>query len=109
MNILTIDYNDKNIGEKFSESLHNSGFAVIKNHPIEQKLINKVYNDWKKFFNSNEKEKYLYDYEKQDGYFPFKSESAKDSHIPDLKESLPDNTRGKVTRRAFVELRNDVF
>ena len=86
MNILTIDYNDKNIGEKFSESLHNSGFAVIKNHPIQQKLINKVYNDWKKFFNSNEKEKYLYDYEKQDGYFPFKSESAKDSHIPDLKE-----------------------
>ena len=46
MNILTIDYNDAEIGKKFTQSLHESGFAVIKNHPIDDKLINKVYNDW---------------------------------------------------------------
>ena len=86
MNILTIDYNDKYISEKFVESLHNSGFAIIKNHPIKQSLINKVYKDWSVFFNSAEKHDYLFDYQKQDGYFPFQSESAKGNYKGDLKE-----------------------
>ena len=48
--------------------------------------IDKVYNDWKFFFNDNRKNDYLFDYEKQDGYFPFKSESAKGKDEKDLKE-----------------------
>ena len=55
MNILTIDYNDKDLAKKFTDSLHESGFAVIKNHPISQKLINQVYNDWESFFKSNKR------------------------------------------------------
>ena len=86
MNILTIDYNDAEIGKKFTQSLHESGFAVIKNHPIDDKLINKVYNDWDIFFNSNKKNEYLFDYHKQDGFFPYKSESAKGNNEKDLKE-----------------------
>ena len=86
MNILTIDYNDKYISEKFVESLHSSGFAIIKNHPIDQSLINKVYDDWAIFFNSSEKNNYLFDYLNQDGYFPFQSESAKGNYKGDLKE-----------------------
>ena len=86
MNILTIDYNDKDIAKKFTDSLHESGFAVIKNHPINQELINQVYEDWKLFFNSDKKLDYIFDYEKQDGYFPFQSESAKGNSEKDLKE-----------------------
>ena len=44
MNTLTIDYDDKNFKKKFVESLHQTGFAVINNHPINQSLINKVYD-----------------------------------------------------------------
>ena len=43
-----------------------------------------MYDDWSIFFKSNTKHDYLFDYEKQDGYFPFKSENANDSE-KDLK------------------------
>ena len=86
MNILTIDYNDSNLAKNFTKSLHESGFAIIKNQPISDQLINNVYKDWEKFFNSNKKNIYLFHPKKQDGYFPFKSESAKDNNNKDLKE-----------------------
>ena len=80
MDTLTINYNDKHFREKFVNSLHNNRFAVINDHPIDQNLINKVYDDWSIFFKSNKKHDYLFDYEKQDGVFPFKSEkNANDS------------------------------
>ena len=86
MNTLTIDYGSKNFEELFVKSLHETGFAVINQHPISQKLIDKVYHDWDVFFKSKEKHNYLFDYEKQDGYFPFKSENAYHSDKKDLKE-----------------------
>ena len=86
MNTLTIDYGSKNFEELFVKSLHDTGFAIINKHPIGQDLINKVYDDWDIFFKSEEKHNYLFDYEKQDGYFPFKSENAYHSDKKDLKE-----------------------
>jgi isopenicillin N synthase-like dioxygenase len=86
MDTLTIDYTDKNFNKNFVKSLKNTGFAVIKNHHIDDQLIEKVYSDWKKFFLSDEKHNYLFDYDKQDGYFPFKSENAHNSKRKDLKE-----------------------
>ena len=86
MDTLTIDYNDPLFSKKFVNSLHHTGFAVINEHPINQNLINKVYQDWDIFFKSNEKHDYIYDYEKQDGYFPFRSENAYDREKKDLKE-----------------------
>ena len=86
MNTLTIDYNDSLFSQKFVDSLHHTGFAVINNHPIEQNLINKVYADWDLFFSSDAKHRYIYDYEKQDGYFPFRSENAYNREKKDLKE-----------------------
>jgi len=86
MNTLTIDYDDQKFDEKFVKSLHYTGFAIINEHPIDQNLINKVYSDWKGFFESEEKHNYIFDYEKQDGYFPFKSENPYNSKKKDLKE-----------------------
>ena len=34
LDILTINFNDANAGKLFEESLKNTGFAVIKDHPI---------------------------------------------------------------------------
>ena len=84
--ILEIDYHSKTAPLQFVESLSNTGFAIIKNHTIDQKLINKTYEDWHAFFNSEAKHNYLFDYEKQDGYFPFKSENAQGYKTKDLKE-----------------------
>ena len=81
-----IDFQHDNAKEKFVNSLKNTGFAVIDNHLIESKLIDDVYQEWSTFFNSDDKFDYMFDLEKQDGYFPIKSENAKGYSIKDIKE-----------------------
>ncbi len=84
--IHTVDFKSKNASSQFVESLANTGFAVVNNHNINYKLIDKVYNEWSEFFNSKTKYDYLFDLEKQDGYFPMKSENAKGYSVKDIKE-----------------------
>ena len=84
--ILQIDYQSKTAPLEFVKSLSNTGFAIIYNHNIDKKLIDNVYSDWKSFFKTKNKHTYLFDYEKQDGYFPFKSENAQGYKYKDLKE-----------------------
>jgi isopenicillin N synthase-like dioxygenase len=86
MNVLTIDYLSSNAQEQLDLSFRKTGFAVLKNHPIDAKLIEAAYRDWMEFFQSTSKLNYLYDNERQEGYFPFRIENAKDSKIKDLKE-----------------------
>ena len=84
--VKTIDFNSKDAPENFVLSLKNTGFAVIKNHPISLDLINSVYLEWSSFFNSKTKFDYKFDIVKQDGYFPMLSENAKGYNVKDLKE-----------------------
>ena len=86
IDVLTVDYNDPDASKKFENSLKSSGFAIIKNHPIDKDLISKVYDEWVAFFNSKDKFDLLYDENSQDGYFPYLTENAKDSNVKDLKE-----------------------
>ena len=84
--IKVVDFQSALAPEAFTQSLKNTGFAVIKNHPIDFKLINAVYNEWEVFFNSDNKHDYKFNLEKQDGYFPFGEENAKGYSHKDLKE-----------------------
>ena len=84
--ILTIDYQSTNLGLDLTKSLKNTGFAVLKNHPISKTLISSIYDEWKTFFNSKAKYNYPFHKIKQDGYFPYLSENAKGSQAKDLKE-----------------------
>ena len=86
MQILTIDYQSSDYGKNLVESLHHTGFAIIKNHPISYNLINEVYGTWEQFFSSDIKNNYIFHPEKQDGYFPMLSEHAKGYTTKDLKE-----------------------
>ena len=86
IDVLTIDFNDSGAPAKFVDSFKSSGFAIIKNHPINSSLIKDVYSNWRTFFNSNDKLKYIFDPQSQDGYFPYLTENAKNSNIKDLKE-----------------------
>lgn len=88
MYVKTIDYNSSQAAQDFSISLRETGFVVLKNHPISQKLIETVYHDWKEFFNNDSKFEYLFNpnISRQAGYFPFKSENAKGNSTKDLKE-----------------------
>lgn len=54
MKISTIDFNDPQAPKELVKSLKETGFAVIKNHPISEDLIKSVYQEWEKFFDSQE-------------------------------------------------------
>ena len=84
--ILTVDFLSEDAPKHFVRSLKNTGFAIVKNHPISKSLLDKVYSDWTNFFNSNKKHDYIFHKEKQDGYFPYQSENAKGYQSKDLKE-----------------------
>ncbi|WP_305841806.1 2OG-Fe(II) oxygenase family protein [Photobacterium leiognathi] len=87
MKLEAVDYTAENAKQLFVESLRNTGFGVLKNHPIQQKLVQSIYDNWYQFFNSEEKSDFLFNVETQDGLFPTEvSETAKGHTKKDIKE-----------------------
>ena len=87
MQLVAVDYQAENAQEEFVKSLRETGFGVLKNHPIKQSLVQGIYDNWQDFFNSEEKNDYLYNKGKQDGFFPQSvSEVAKGFTKKDIKE-----------------------
>ena len=86
LHVRSVDLRLADASKQFVESLQITGFAVLHYHPINMELVNEVYSQWTDFFNSPQKQDYLFHPVKQDGYFPFKSENAKGSDEKDLKE-----------------------
>lgn len=87
MSILQVDFKAENASTEFAKSLKETGFAVIKNHPIDYQLVLDVFKEWEGFFNSTYKQDYLFDRETQDGFFPMSvSETAVGYSVKDIKE-----------------------
>jgi isopenicillin N synthase-like dioxygenase len=87
MQVKVVDYRAAGAAEQFTRSLHETGFGVLVNHPIQQALVEKIYADWLGFFNRDEKHQYAFSKEKQDGYFSTDiSETAKGFTQKDIKE-----------------------
>ncbi|KEQ19093.1 2OG-Fe(II) oxygenase family protein [Endozoicomonas numazuensis] len=87
MDVQVVDYTATDAPQKFVESLRETGFAVLTNHPLSQDLVQSIYDNWLNFFNSPAKQDFLFDPEKQDGYFPPEvSEVAKGHEKKDIKE-----------------------
>ena len=111
MQIETVDYRASDAPRKLARSLRETGFAVLANHPIPPERIDEAYERWGAFFAGDSKMKYLRDIERQDGYFPFKSENAKDAQEKDLKEfyhvypwgRIPDSM-DDFTRQLYADL-----
>ena len=53
LDIYVIDFQSALAPAAFTESLKNTGFAVLTNHPIDIESVNEVYNEWEVFFNSD--------------------------------------------------------
>ncbi|QIV95554.1 isopenicillin N synthase-like dioxygenase [Allofrancisella inopinata] len=86
MNILSVDYYADGAAKDFTRSLKETGFAVLKTHPIDWSLIQTVYKEWEDFLKSEYVHNYRFDTEKQDGYFPKDvSEVAKGEKVKDIK------------------------
>ncbi len=87
MKLEAVDYQSKTASIEFVESLRQTGFGVLKNHPISQQVVSNIYKNWEAFFNSKEKGDYIYNKKTQDGFFPQSvSEVAKGFTKKDIKE-----------------------
>ncbi|MDE5005050.1 2-oxoglutarate and iron-dependent oxygenase domain-containing protein, partial [Francisella tularensis subsp. holarctica] len=52
MNSLSVDYYADDAAELFTRSLKETGFAVLRTHPIDWNLIHTVYKEWQEFLKS---------------------------------------------------------
>lgn len=87
MDVQVVDYQDPDAAAKFTQSLHQTGFGVLKNHPISQALVERIYATWLDFFNADDKHQFAFSKETQDGYFSTAiSETAKGAQQKDIKE-----------------------
>ncbi|MGI9423183.1 MAG: 2-oxoglutarate and iron-dependent oxygenase domain-containing protein [Hyphomicrobiaceae bacterium] len=84
--IATVSYTEFGAPEAFVKSLRETGFAVLTDHPIAPERIAETYARWGDFFYSEANSDWIANPERQDGYFPFRSENAKDSKTKDLRE-----------------------
>lgn len=83
----TVDYTAADAEQRFVQSLRDTGFGVLRNHPIAESTVTSIYENWSDFFNGDEKENFLFDAEKYDGFFPrAMAETAKGHAVRDIKE-----------------------
>jgi isopenicillin N synthase-like dioxygenase len=117
MIIQTVDFERPDAGQRLVQSLHETGFAVLKNHPVPRKLLDSIYSGWGRFFNSDQKTEYLFDPDNDDGtqqgyYPPQVSETAVGHSTKDLKEFfhvLPDGRIPPALRDEILAYRQSTF
>ena len=117
MIIRTVDYKNPNAGQEFVRSLHETGFAVLKNHPISGQMLDNIYSGWGSFFNSDEKQEFLFDSDNYDGtqqgYYPTQvSETAVGHTAKDLKEFFHVVPGGRIPpdlEREILDYRESTF
>jgi len=87
LRIDAIDYRADDAEARFVASLRDTGFGVLRNHPLDEDTVSSIYAHWKAFFASDDKHDYRFDPERYDGYFPAgEAETAKGHAVRDLKE-----------------------
>jgi isopenicillin N synthase-like dioxygenase len=87
VNVDVVDFKSADAPARFTKSLHETGFAVLVNHPLPQELVERIYAEWLAFYETDAKYTYAFSPGDQDGYFgPEMSETAKGHSVRDLKE-----------------------
>lgn len=88
MKVQKVSLKSQNVGSQLVDSFVDTGFAVVTDHGISERLIKEVYHDALNFFNAPFyiKNLRLFDPKTMGGYFPPKTEKAKGAKHPDLKE-----------------------
>jgi isopenicillin N synthase-like dioxygenase len=82
-----VDFTAPDAPRAFCDSLHRTGFGVLKNHPLKPETVHGIYDEWLQFFASSAKANYPWNPDKLDGFFSTAvSETAKGNTIKDYKE-----------------------
>lgn len=120
MKVRVVDLNDSSAPQAVTESLIESGFAVVENHPVPINELHELYSRWDAFFLSDEPSRFTANANSQSGYFsPHQAETAKGLEAQDLKEyfqywpggQLPDSVENLTLRYydAIFELGKSVM
>ncbi|MGF1551043.1 MAG: isopenicillin N synthase family dioxygenase [Paracoccaceae bacterium] len=103
--IATVSYDAPDAPAAFARSLRETGFAVLTDHPVSPERIAAFYAAWGDFFASEEKHAWTRAPGAAAGYFPFRSENAKDAAQKDLKEFFHVYPGGPVPEALAEETR----
>lgn len=115
MQVQVVDYLAPDAPQKFVQSLRETGFGVLINHPIKQEMVESIYKNWYKFFCTEGKHDFAFDPEKQDGFFSSEvSETAKGHTKKDIKEyfhvypwgRIPEELKEQIL--AYYDLASDL-
>lgn len=87
MQVQNVDYMSAQAAQQFTRSLRETGFGVVRNHPIPATLVERIHKGWAAFFESDSKHDWHFDPATHAGFFPASvSETAKGQTARDLKE-----------------------
>lgn len=114
MQVQIVDYQSASSPAKFTQSLVDTGFAVVKNHPIKNALVEQAYRDWHAYFLLDQQQHapFLFDKKTHEGHIPLElSETAKGYDIKDIKEfyhyyfwgRCPENLKS-ITHSLYLQL-----
>ena len=78
MELVAVDYTSPTAKQDFVRSLRDTGFGVLKNHPLRQEEVQAIYDDWRQFFSEDRKNDYAVPHNGAGGFYPQSlSETAK--------------------------------
>jgi isopenicillin N synthase-like dioxygenase len=107
MLLQAVDYGAPGAAEAFANSLRDTGFGVLKNHPIDPAIVTGIYDHWAAFFASEDKYRYAYNVSTQDGFYSMeKAETAKNFTEKDIKEYFHYYPWGQCPPELREELQN---
>ena len=105
MELAALDFQSEGTDIRFVESLRNTGFGVLENHPLDLDLIASIYEHWSDFFKSSRPSSYVLKRDTQDGFFSRDdAESAKGFDEKDIKEYFHFYTWGQCPEDLREEL-----
>lgn len=105
--LVAVDYQAEDAKQQFVRSLRETGFGVLKNHPIQQQMVADIYETWQDFFNSDQKDQFIFNKDTQDGFFPSTvSEVAKGFKKKDIKEYFHYYPWGQCPEELKAQLQN---
>ena len=91
MKVQTVDFTHPQAGQMFVASLQQTGFAIIKQHPVSETLLQTLYAQWQQFFLGDDKHDFVIDEpvepDNRGGFIPAAvSETAVGHSVRDIKE-----------------------
>ncbi len=66
--IQTLSFKAPSTPHQFTQSLQETGFAILTDCPIDPQLLKRVYQAWQDFFHSDEKHQYPFNPLTADGF-----------------------------------------